>query len=273
MPGQDAGSGDDGPDRPSGSPLPFRLHENLPSAPHVVSRLISLGDDADTSELRRVIDSDPALTARILRTANSPFFAQARSVTSVQRAIVVLGLTMVRNLTLGLTVWDAAAGQIPAAHARHLWDHSLAVAHGAQRLATVAGSCEAADAFTAGLLHDVGKLVLARHAPDAYRSLWAASGRADDLPARERALFGHDHAAIAALLFEHWRLPHVILEAVGQHHDAAPEAGLPSLVAAVNELHGKRVPATGQLLELGELAGVAADTWVAYASQVKQRRL
>lgn len=222
---------------PAGARAAPPLGDTLPSAPHVVSRLVALTDrDADTRELLAAIERDPALTARILRTANSPFFAQTRNVTSVKRAVVVLGLPMVRNLTLGLTVWDATTSHIAARDARRLWEHSLAVATVAQHLATHTRACSAADAFTAGLLHDVGKLVLARQFPDAYRPLLVPTPVRSRLPALERAAVGHDHAEIGALLFERWRLPKLLIEAVARHHEeplAPDEAGV---VAAANLL-------------------------------------
>jgi putative nucleotidyltransferase with HDIG domain len=203
----------------------------------VVTRLLSLTDaDDDTRDLLATIDHDPALTARILRTANSPYFAQTRSVTSVARAVVVLGLPMVRNLTLGLTVWDATASSVAPQEGRQLWAHSVAVAYAAQHLAVRTRSCAGPDAFTAGLLHDVGKLVLARHFPDSYRPILLRTAMTPVPPDLERAAVGHDHAEVGALLFDHWRLPKVLVDAVVHHHDAHLVPGLPGLVAAADTL-------------------------------------
>lgn len=241
------------------------LGDTLPSAPHVVSRLVSLTDaDADTRDLLAAIDRDPALTARILRTANSPFFAQTRNVTSVTRAVVVLGLPMIRNLTLGLTVWDATTSHISPQQARTLWEHSLAVAHAAQHFAARTRICSAPDAFTAGLLHDVGKLVLAKQFPDAYRPLLVQSAMTPLLPEAERAAVGHDHTEIGALLFERWRLPKVLVDAVARHHEPTLAPGLAGLVAAANTLLGCGRDEREQALGRAAAAGVTEELWLDY---------
>ena len=238
------------------------LGDTLPSAPHVVSRLVSLTDaDADTRDLLAAIDRDPALTARILRTANSPFFAQTRSVTSVTRAVVVLGLPMIRNLTLGLTVWDATTSHLTPQQARTLWEHSLAVAHAAQFLATRTRLCAGGDAFTAGLLHDVGKMILAKQFPDAYRPLLTEAAMTPLLPESERAVVGHDHAEIGALLFERWRLPKVLVDAVAHHHDPTLVPGVAGLVGAVNTLLGCSDDDRDAAFERAAAAGVTEELW------------
>ena len=252
---------------PSARPL-LALGDTLPSAPHVVSRLVSLTDaDADTRDLLATIDRDPALTARILRTANSPFYAQNRSVTSVTRAVVVLGLPMVRNLTLGLTVWDATTSHISPHQARRLWDHSLAVAQAARHFAVATRSCLGPDAFTAGLLHDVGKLVLARQFPEDYRSLLGQTTMTRLLPELERAAVGYDHAEVGALLFERWRLPRIVVDAVARHHDASPSPGLPGFVAAANALVGCAPDEREAALARAAAAGVDAELWREYVER------
>lgn len=252
-----AARGHDGGARPA-----IGLAETLPSAPHVVSRLVSLTDaDSDTRDLLAAIDRDPALTARILRTANSPFYAQTRSVTSVTRAVVVLGLPMIRNLTLGLTVWDATTSHLTPQQARTLWDHSLAVAHAARDLAGRTRVCASGDAFTAGLLHDVGKMILARQFPDAYRPVLAEAAMTPLLPENERAAVGHDHAEVGALLFERWRLPKVLVEAVAHHHDAQLVPGLPGLLGAVNALLGCSHDDRAAAFERAAAAGVTEELW------------
>lgn len=244
---------------------PIGLGETLPSAPHVVSRLVSLtGADADTRDLLAAIDRDPALTARILRTANSSFFAQTRNVTSVTRAVVVLGLPMIRNLTLGLTVWDATTSHISPQQARTLWEHSLAVAHAAQHFAARTRLCSGPDAFTAGLLHDVGKLVLAKQFPDAYRPLLVQTAMTPLLPEMERAAVGHDHTEIGALLFERWRLPKILVDAVARHHDETLAPGLAGLVAAANTLVGCGRDDRARALARAADAGVTEELWQEY---------
>lgn len=248
---------------------------SLPSAPHLLPRLLALTDaDGDPGELLALIESDPALTARILRTANSPFFGQARSVTSVQRAVVVLGLAMVRNLTLGLTVWDATAGRLAGEEVSRLWEHSLSVALAAQDLAARSASCNPTDAFTAGILHDAGRLVLAQHFPDVYPLLRETTGEPSVIEL-ERTALDCDHASVGGWLLDTWRVPQSLVEAVLQHHDANPAPGLAALVAAANELvrdadpYEKKGPARDAARARATAAGISDDLWLGVVARYR----
>lgn len=242
--------------------------DSLPSAPQFLPRILALTElDADVADLVALIERDPGLTARILRTANSPFFGQARSVTSVRRAMVVLGVAMVRNLALGLVVWDAAAGRIPADRVARLWDHSLSVALAAQELAARSRMCDSADAFTAGLLHDAGRLVLARRFPSVYLPLLLEVAPESRAPDVEHALLEVDHAEVGGWLFDAWRMPLPIVEAVAQHHDETTAPGLATLVAVANALvnhvdpHAAPDPGQEPALARAAAAGISLDLW------------
>jgi len=255
---------------PSSPPLTRSvIDQSLPGAPHVLPKLLALSDaDEDAGELVRLIESDPALTARILRTANSPFFGQARSVTTVQRALVVLGSSMVRNLALGLTVWDAASGAMPIESFVRLWQHSLTVALAARDLAARTALCNPGDAFTAGLLHDTGKLVLARALPDTYPPLVQTSTAAPSLVERERAVVGCDHAQVGGWLFDSWRVPELIVEAVAGHHERTAASPLAALVGATDLLLHHAAAGTPEsdpehqaALARADASGISTDLW------------
>lgn len=241
------------------------LDQELPSAPDVVARLVPLTEeDADTEELIDLIDCDPALTARILRTANSSFFGQARTVTSVRRAVVVLGLSTVRNLSLGFAVWNATVDRVAREHARRLWDHSLAIALAAQHLAARSSLCDGSEAFTVGLLHDVGTLVLARHFGADYQPLLRVAGTRPGRPEREREAIGTDHAAAGALLLERWRLPTVLVEAVADHHASEPTSPLGALIGVVEHSFHELPADAPQVAPRLAAAGVDDDAWQAF---------
>ncbi len=137
----------------------------LPMRPGAAQRVLQMLEDPDlgADDLARVIETDPALSARILRLANSPFFGLGGTVSSAARAVIVLGLSVVRSLAVSTAagLFDARARQLPTG----FWDHAIAVAAGAGCVALHLGVPKA-DAFSAGLLHDIGEVLIDRHAPD-----------------------------------------------------------------------------------------------------------
>ena len=207
-------------------------HGRVPSAPTVLFEILRLLED-DESDLHRLfatIGRDPGLTGRVLRTANGTFFGQSRTVTTVQHAVTVLGVAMVRGLAVSAAVFQTVGHGLPASEVDAVWRHSLATGVAARLLAARTRLADRDEAFTAGLLHDAGRLVLWRRFPEFYRT------PTDDTPAEvaERATLGVDHATAGGWLFDAWKLPQALTEAVAQHHASAPEGGLPTLVAAAN---------------------------------------
>ena len=136
----------------------------LPTLPHVVQRIVSMVDRPETSaeDLGRLIEKDQVLSAKVLRLANSPFYGFPARIASVSHAVVVLGLNVVKGLTLGATIFDLMKN----AGMDDLWRHSLGVAMMAHILAVRAGHKSSEEVFVAGLLHDLGKVVLYSKLPD-----------------------------------------------------------------------------------------------------------
>jgi putative nucleotidyltransferase with HDIG domain len=209
-------------------------HDTVPSAPAVLLEILSLLEDED-DPLRRLsaaIERDGGLTSRILHTANSSFFGQARTVATVERAMLVLGVAMVRSIAVSVAVFQTVGDNLASAEVDEVWRHSLATGIAARVLAVRTGLGERDEAFTAGLLHDAGRMLLGRRFPGFYRAL--RGGDAVPLDVAERAGLGVDHATAGGWLFDAWQLPQEIVAAVAQHHAVAPAAGLPTLVSAAN---------------------------------------
>lgn len=196
----------------------------LPTLPAVVGALgRRLGAvDASAAEIAHLLGHDQALTARVLRLANSAFYAPREPVRSPHQAVVLLGLSTVRAITLKASVFTA----FPMAEARPFWLHALGVACAARGVARLAGLAPADDAFVMGLLHDIGKLALAEHLPEAYAQVRARVARDGGL-IREAELreLSCDHAAVGAFLCAHWSLPEEFRVAIGGHHDLDRAAG------------------------------------------------
>lgn len=170
----------------------------------------------------RLISRDPALTARVLHAVNSPVFGLAHQVTETVEAVLFLGAERVRSMVLlsgVLTQYDKA--RCPGFSVEQLWMHCMAVGAHAMKL-TVAETGEprlGEMAFTAGLLHDIGMLLLAANVPEDYgRVLKQAQLRTQPIWAIEREVLGATHAELGACLLGRWDLPLPIIEAVGWHH-------------------------------------------------------
>jgi len=204
--------------------------EAIPSLPAAVQRLGQLAQDpeANESDLIQVISSDEVLTSRILRAANSPFYGLSQRISTVSHAIVVLGLQTIRNLALGVSVFGARMGA-DHAHSLHrddLWRHALTVATTARQVSRLLGDPDPELVFTAGLLHDIGQVVLIEFFSPEYTPVLeqAALG---DLPLHvleERAL-GIHHAAVGVEICRHWKLPPAVGQIVSRHHQSLQRSG------------------------------------------------
>jgi putative nucleotidyltransferase with HDIG domain len=244
--------------------------KNLPTIPTVLAKILQLVDaeSASGKELIKVIEHDQALTGKMLRLANSAFFGQTRKVATIPRAVVLLGFSTVRNLALGVKVWDALGTGIARTRLDELWAHAVTVAVAAKAIAARLRAGDPDEAFTAGLLHDVGRLVLAMRFREQY---WQVVGGASEVEAVERmeaSSLGVDHAEVGAWILEAWSLPPAIVEAVRAHHGDGPRPGMPGLLAIVDRLvawthvaDGSTRPEAAALLARSEDCGVTAALW------------
>jgi putative nucleotidyltransferase with HDIG domain len=197
---------------------------DLPSLPHVATLAIAVSGDPDStaSDLLRVIMSDPPLAAKVLRVANSVYYQRAGGeVKDLQTAIVRLGFANVRNILVGLSVirsFDPFFAGAPYTR-EDFWVHSITTGLLAARLTKSAANLSSSTVFIAGLLHDVGKLVLDRHLREAWNQALSLS-RLAGLPLHEAEAktLGADHAAVGASVLESWRLSSEIVEPVRWHH-------------------------------------------------------
>lgn len=200
--------------------------ETLPAVPGVFLRLTKLlaSEDVTIEDLARVVAEDPSLTGRVLQVANSPFFGGNRGVTAVDRAVAMLGSRLLKSLALVHGVFQSAEGTaLPLDFDIHAEQtHGTAVGALARRLA---GPARGDGAFSAGLLHDIGRLLLAVRAPQRFEEV-VDTARREGLPMleAERAVLGVDHAELGGYLLGVWGLPPAIVSAVRHHHNPLAEA-------------------------------------------------
>jgi putative nucleotidyltransferase with HDIG domain len=200
--------------------------KKLPAFSSTVVRLSSLVSDPDAGagEFEAVVQPDPALTANLLRMANSAYFGLSRRIGSAREAITLLGVRRVFELGAMAAVDAVVPDTLPGygIDASVFWCHSVAVAVIAERLSKERKLATPALTFTAGLLHDVGKLVISSFLADRVEALRSelASGELS-LIACEQKLLGADHAQIGAELGAVWNLPEAVVRVMASHH--APE--------------------------------------------------
>ncbi len=198
--------------------------KQIPSLPSAVTELLAsfTQEDVDVDKIAAQISRDQGLTARVLRVANSSFYGLQTRVGTIHEAVVILGFRAVRSMVLAVGMAGAfRAGQCPGFDFQGYLRHGVGVGLAARALAPMAGQNPDL-AFTAGLLHDIGQLVLASNFSTEYAVALAYRKQHDcGLAVAERDVLGIDHADVGGLLAEAWRFPDSLHEAVAEHHNPA----------------------------------------------------
>jgi putative nucleotidyltransferase with HDIG domain len=208
--------------------------QDLPSLPAVVMELLSSieQENIDISVLAKKVSYDQALTAKTLRLANSSSYGLQVKVATIQQAITFLGFQTTRNLITAAAVTGCFPnGLCPGFNDKAFWRHSIATAACARSLARRLRFNQDV-AFTAGLLHDIGRLVLVTGHPQAYGEVLAWRNRQDgEWLDAERAVLGIDHVVAGVALAEHWNFSDTMRQAIAYHH--APETPGAGFLAAI----------------------------------------
>jgi putative nucleotidyltransferase with HDIG domain len=221
--------------------------KTLPTIPTVLAKIVQLtdGEGRTSRELVEVIEHDQALTSKILRLANSAFFGQSRQVATIPRAVVLLGFGTVRNLALSVKVWETLGPGLARRRLEDLWAHAASVALAGKWLSARLRAGDPDETFTAGLLHDVGRLVMAMRLGDLYWRTVEATTPEQTVDQVEAATFGVDHAEVGAWMLEAWNLPPAIVDAVRTHHAVSGRTGASQALVTANRLIGWTDLATG----------------------------
>lgn len=214
---------------------------DLPALPSIVLDLIaSFGrEDVDVTALAEKMSRDQALAAKTLRLANSSFYGLPSKVRTVKQAIVVLGFDSARALAVASSVIDTfGVSRCPQVDVGSFWRHSIATALCAKILARHA-RLDQDHAFIAGLLHDIGRLVLASSFPEQYAQVLACRDSEDSsLCSAELKVLGVEHQRAGQMLAEAWKFPPAIQRAIGLHHaPAGADLGdVPGIVHVANAM-------------------------------------
>ncbi|MEW6740508.1 MAG: HDOD domain-containing protein [Nitrospirota bacterium] len=187
----------------------------LPTVPIVISRLIKVLQDekASVNDLSEVIRHDQSISARMVAVANSPFFGYPGRINSIEQAILMLGFDIVRSIALGVSVMGLFPSQYPAV--KKMWAHSYSVATISGFLCCKIPVADKGICFLAGLLHDIGKIVLM----GLYRNEYQTFIKPDDPVDVEKNIFQCTHAQAGAWFLESLSFPEEIVLPVYHHHD------------------------------------------------------
>ena len=195
---------------------------DFPTLPAIVDRIAELVRQPDTTarDIEGVIASDQTLAARLLRLVNSPFYGFPQRITTISRAVGIVGFEALRNLAFSTSVIELfATTPTDSFDPSEFWKHSIGTAVAARELARCLGEKQLEDFFVAGLVHDIGKLVHHEYMPDAFAETSRLVKERDILlrdAEQEILKFTHDHTA--GILLRHWRLPERLIVMVADHH-------------------------------------------------------
>ncbi len=200
----------------------IRSNSKLLSLPQTLSKILNeIGkEDFSPDRLASIVLKDPSLTGRILKLANSPFYARFNKITTVNQAVSMLGVTTVKCMALSTSVFhpDKIASE-SGVDPKSFFTYVLSVASAAEKVAAAVEYRAPEEAMVAGLLNEIGILFFLHHYADQYRLIMEKRVPARTLMDAERKMFGIDHAEVGRHIAEAWRLPDYMLEAISRHHE------------------------------------------------------
>ena len=248
-------------------PEPFTIPSRLagiPAFPSVAMKLLALlaDGDCDFSDIAACIASDPVLSGQLLKRANAADQPHYCEVQDVLRAATALGLDRTREVSLSAATSVYARPAMRSEILRPCWRHTLACAIAASEVARVSG-IRAAEPYTAGLLHDIGRLGLLSAYPTAYEEIMTRAGTPGELIALERERFDVDHIEAGAWLARRWNLPEPLTEAIARHHEAPAGAldqvTVTQIACRLADMLGFSVIPSDEPLYLDEIAGALPE--------------
>lgn len=211
---------------------------NLPTLPEVAMKVMEVANNPRSSaaDMAKVISQDQALTARILRLVNSAYYGFPRKISTITQAIVILGFRTVRDLVLNISISDMFNAKVQAGiNVEALWLHNLAVAVASKVLARKIGYDQPEEAFTAGLLHDLGKLVLVKLIPQEYERVVSIAKNSNKwIRDVEEDLLEIDHSIVGKWVADQWKFPLQLTHAIHMHHQPQLENEYTELISIVH---------------------------------------
>ncbi len=241
--------------------------DNIATLPHMFVRINQLVDNPDSTmtDIAKAVSQDPSFSMRLLRIANSPFYGFSSSIDTVDKAVSVIGTGKIRSLALSMSVASSFAG-LPndLVSMDNFWRHSLFCAVIARIMAKRVGRCDPEAMFTAGLLHDIGELIIFNRMPEqAKEVVLKVLDSVDDLPMNvaERQIIGFDHGQVGLELAQQWSLPPMLEECIGYHHAVSEAKQYPREVALIHLANIFALMAEIDTLDPADVTAVDPHAW------------
>lgn len=206
--------------------------DTLPTIPNILKRLLKLIDNPKVSmhEISSFISRDPVITTKVLKIVNSPIYGFPGRISSVNQAVILLGLNVVKGLLLGVSVFELMKKAMVG-----LWEHSLACAAASRLIAKKKGLKEPEEASISGLLHDIGKVILILQFPSEYeKAMKDAEELGVVIMETEKELFNINHANVGEWVTKRWSFPLNLVETIGYHHKPHLARNFPIEAATVH---------------------------------------
>ncbi len=225
----------------------------LPVLSEIVSRGLELLNDENCSirEVTELLGKDQSIAAKIIKLANSAFYGYPRQISSLSEAIVIVGFNSLKTLLVTASASNLLQRKVEGymISEGQLWKHSYAVAYTASITAKMTGKYDSDKAFTAGILHDIGKLILGNYLKGSYkRVVTHCKHNHVDFTDAEQKFLGYHHAEVGGMILEHWNFPLTMANAVRHHH---------------KPVNGKPVEENTEAIDRNLMAIIyLANTWV-----------
>jgi len=195
--------------------------DNLLALPEAIAKIIELTgkEEVGIEKLSEIISSDSALTARLLKIANSPFYGLTGRISSIHQATMVLGLTTVKCIALSAAIFDPSkVSSKTGIDIEAFYGNIISVAATSRKLAIECNYQSPEEAFTCGLLYDVGTLYFIHHYPEIFGNVLKKAEKSGNIIDEEKMAFGISHPEVSHLIAEKWRLPEDIVSAIANHY-------------------------------------------------------
>ena len=193
----------------------------LPSSPSVVNLVMGMTSDLNT-DIRRIsktLSSDQSLTAKVLKLSNSSFYGRSKGVATLDEAILILGFFTLRSLVVATATSAMFKNRDPESAEHKLWEHSLATAMASRMIAARVRPAVVEEAYIAGLMHDLGKLILLQKNPKDYGAIISEVEKSGGVFSElELKAFGFTHSDLGQALLEKWSFPPELCDAIRDHH-------------------------------------------------------
>ena len=194
--------------------------KELSTLPSVILRILEVMNNpmADARDVEKEIIEDPVITTKVLKVANSPFYGSNRDISSIAQAVVLMGFAEVQNIALSVSIFNRFSGPTRTFDRREFWEHCFTTACAADALQRRVNA-QTNDGFVAGLLHDIGRVVLDQHFPDEFQEIVSlAEAQSISLLDAERKVLGVTHCDIGYWMTENWNLPATLTDSILFHH-------------------------------------------------------